>query len=164
MLAQLASVVPPRFGDTGGAWHLLFWSAMHGTSLSHLLRCAAGTGPCLTLTLALTLSLTRTRTRTWTRTRTRTRARALSLTRHGAVPITSARLGAESLRCLLHRAPRAAQRWALTRTRTRTRTVCPTLPLPRTPTPTPTPTPTLTLTLTLTLTRWAGRLALLRRR
>ena len=26
MIAQLASVVPRRFGDTGGAWHLLFWS------------------------------------------------------------------------------------------------------------------------------------------
>ncbi len=64
MLAQLASVVPPRFGDTGGAWHLLFWSAMHGTSLSHLLRCAAGTGPCLTLTLAPTLARTRARTPT----------------------------------------------------------------------------------------------------
>ena len=49
MLAQLASVVPRRFGDTGGAWHLLFWSAMHGTSLSHLLRCAADAGPCLLL-------------------------------------------------------------------------------------------------------------------
>lgn len=49
MVSQLASVVPRRFGDTGGAWHLLFWSAMHGTSLSHLLRCASGAGPCLLL-------------------------------------------------------------------------------------------------------------------
>ena len=49
VVAQIAAVVPRRFGATGGAWHLLFWSAMHGTSLPHLLRCGAGAGPVLLL-------------------------------------------------------------------------------------------------------------------
>ena len=41
--------MPRRYGDTGGAWHLLFSTALDGTSLLHLLRRAAGAGPCLLL-------------------------------------------------------------------------------------------------------------------
>ena len=49
MLEQVAAAVPRRYGDTGGAWHLLFSTALDGTSLLHLLRRAAGAGPCLLL-------------------------------------------------------------------------------------------------------------------
>ena len=48
VVRALAPHVQDRFG-VSGAWHLLFWSALHGTSLHHLLRCAAGAGPCLLL-------------------------------------------------------------------------------------------------------------------
>ena len=36
MLEQLASAVPRRFGDVGGAWHMLFSTALQGRSLAHL--------------------------------------------------------------------------------------------------------------------------------
>ena len=58
MLAQLASVVPPRFGDTGGAWHLLFWSALPPLTLTLAPALALTLTLTLTLTLALTLTLT----------------------------------------------------------------------------------------------------------
>jgi len=48
MLEQLAHAVPRRYGDTG-SWYLLHTTASHGTSLSHLLRSAAGAGPCVLL-------------------------------------------------------------------------------------------------------------------
>ena len=48
VVRELAPHVQERFGISG-TWHLLFWSALHGTSLHHLLRCAAGAGPCLLL-------------------------------------------------------------------------------------------------------------------
>jgi hypothetical protein len=48
MLEQLAHAVPRRYGDTG-AWYLLHSTSSRGTSLSHLLRSAAGAGPCVLL-------------------------------------------------------------------------------------------------------------------
>jgi hypothetical protein len=48
MLEQLAHAVPRRYGDTG-SWYLLHSTASRGTSLSHLLRSAAGAGPCVLL-------------------------------------------------------------------------------------------------------------------
>ena len=48
-LEELASLVPQRYGDTGGAWNLIFWTALDGVSLSQLLRKSAGCGPCLVL-------------------------------------------------------------------------------------------------------------------
>ena len=48
VVAQIAAVVHDRWRP-GEAWHLLFWTALHGTSLHHMLRCSAGVGPCLLL-------------------------------------------------------------------------------------------------------------------
>jgi len=48
LLEQLSNAVPRRYGDTG-SWHLLHSTSSQGTSLSHLLRSAAGAGPCVLL-------------------------------------------------------------------------------------------------------------------
>lgn len=49
LLSQLASAVPRRFGDAGGEWYLLHSTSRDGTSLAHMLRSAAGAGPCVLL-------------------------------------------------------------------------------------------------------------------
>lgn len=46
VLEQLAAAAPRRYGDTGSAWHLVFHTSLHGTSLAHMLRRASGCGPC----------------------------------------------------------------------------------------------------------------------
>ncbi|KAL3931373.1 MAG: hypothetical protein SGPRY_001152 [Prymnesium sp.] len=49
VLEQLAAASPRRYGDTASAWHLIFFSSLHGTSLAHLLRRCAGLGHCILL-------------------------------------------------------------------------------------------------------------------
>lgn len=48
-LQCIARALPARFGDTGGAWHLLFSTARDGTSLAHCLRTSANAGAVLVL-------------------------------------------------------------------------------------------------------------------
>eukprot|EP00966_Prymnesium_polylepis_P011126 255901-Prymnesium_polylepis.1 len=47
VLEQLAAAAPRRYGDTGAAWNLIFYTSLHGCSLAHLLRRTAQVGPCL---------------------------------------------------------------------------------------------------------------------
>mmetsp|Transcript_17604 Transcript_17604/g.40357 ORF Transcript_17604/g.40357 Transcript_17604/m.40357 type:complete len:258 (+) Transcript_17604:219-992(+) len=49
VLEQLAAAAPRRYGDTGSAWYLIFYTSLHGTSLAHLLRRASQVGPCFLL-------------------------------------------------------------------------------------------------------------------
>ena len=53
LLVQLAGLLPPRFGDTGGAWHLIFWSALDGISLAQLLRKSAAVRAAAPVSLSL---------------------------------------------------------------------------------------------------------------
>ena len=49
LLEQVSNAVPRRYGDVGGAWYMVFSTALQGRSLAHMLRCSAPAGPCLIL-------------------------------------------------------------------------------------------------------------------
>ena len=48
VVEQLDTVIRERMKPSAN-WHLLFWTALHGTSLQHMLRSTAGVGPCVLL-------------------------------------------------------------------------------------------------------------------